>query len=67
MKKINVLNLSIGGPDFMDHPFVDKVINLNIHTASVLIISEMCICNTTFAAEMLGKLLVFSGVKNMKL
>ncbi|RZF34472.1 hypothetical protein LSTR_LSTR014091 [Laodelphax striatellus] len=25
MKKINVLNLSIGGPDFMDHPFVDKV------------------------------------------
>ncbi|XP_032813570.1 membrane-bound transcription factor site-1 protease [Petromyzon marinus] len=24
-KKINVLNLSIGGPDFMDHPFVDKV------------------------------------------
>jgi len=26
MKKINVLNLSIGGPDFMDRPFVDKVI-----------------------------------------
>ena len=25
MKKINVLNLSIGGPDFMDSPFVDKV------------------------------------------
>ena len=25
MKKINVLNLSIGGPDFMDLPFVDKV------------------------------------------
>jgi len=25
MKKINVLNLSIGGPDFMDNPFVDKV------------------------------------------
>ncbi|CAH4038777.1 membrane-bound transcription factor site-1 protease [Pieris brassicae] len=25
MKKIDVLNLSIGGPDFMDHPFVDKV------------------------------------------
>lgn len=24
LKKINVLNLSIGGPDFMDHPFVDK-------------------------------------------
>ena len=25
MKKIYVLNLSIGGPDFMDQPFVDKV------------------------------------------
>ena len=25
LKKINVLNLSIGGPDFMDTPFVDKV------------------------------------------
>nr|XP_023028172.1 membrane-bound transcription factor site-1 protease [Leptinotarsa decemlineata] len=25
LKKINVLNLSIGGPDFKDHPFVDKV------------------------------------------
>lgn len=25
LKKINVLNLSIGGPDFMDRPFVDKV------------------------------------------
>ena len=26
MKKINVLNLSIGGPDFKDTPFVEKVI-----------------------------------------
>lgn len=25
LKKIDVLNLSIGGPDFMDKPFVDKV------------------------------------------
>ena len=25
LKKINILNLSIGGPDFMDRPFVDKV------------------------------------------
>ena len=24
LKKVNVLNLSIGGPDFMDQPFVDK-------------------------------------------
>ncbi|EFN76885.1 membrane-bound transcription factor site-1 protease [Harpegnathos saltator] len=25
LSKVTVLNLSIGGPDFMDHPFVDKV------------------------------------------
>uniref|UniRef100_A0A6A7G1N4 Membrane-bound transcription factor site-1 protease n=3 Tax=Hirondellea gigas TaxID=1518452 RepID=A0A6A7G1N4_9CRUS len=25
LKKVDVLNLSIGGPDFMDHPFIDKV------------------------------------------
>lgn len=25
LRKIDVLNLSIGGPDFMDYPFVDKV------------------------------------------
>jgi hypothetical protein len=29
LKKINVLNLSIGGPDFMDHPFVDKVCKID--------------------------------------
>ena len=29
LKKIDVLNLSIGGPDFMDHPFVDKVMSLD--------------------------------------
>ncbi|CAO1416110.1 unnamed protein product [Diamesa tonsa] len=29
LKKINVLNLSIGGPDFLDHPFVDKVLELS--------------------------------------
>lgn len=28
LKKVHVLNLSIGGPDFMDHPFVDKVLEL---------------------------------------
>ena len=27
MKKIHVLNLSIGGPDFKDTPFVEKVMN----------------------------------------
>ena len=29
LKKVNVLNLSIGGPDFMDQPFVDKVWELS--------------------------------------
>ncbi|XP_053624400.1 membrane-bound transcription factor site-1 protease [Plodia interpunctella] len=29
MRKIDILNLSIGGPDFMDHPFVDKVWELS--------------------------------------
>lgn len=28
LRKMNVLNLSIGGPDFLDHPFVDKVLEL---------------------------------------
>lgn len=28
LKKMHVLNLSIGGPDFLDHPFVDKVLEL---------------------------------------
>uniref|UniRef100_A0A1A9WBQ1 Membrane-bound transcription factor site-1 protease n=1 Tax=Glossina brevipalpis TaxID=37001 RepID=A0A1A9WBQ1_9MUSC len=28
-RKINILNLSIGGPDFMDYPFVDKVLELS--------------------------------------
>lgn len=29
LKKINVINLSIGGPDFLDYPFVDKVLELS--------------------------------------
>ena len=33
LKKINVLNLSIGGPDFLDQPFVEKV--SVIHTCTV--------------------------------
>ncbi|XP_030372452.1 membrane-bound transcription factor site-1 protease [Scaptodrosophila lebanonensis] len=28
-RKVNILNLSIGGPDFMDFPFVDKVLELS--------------------------------------
>jgi len=29
LKKVDILNLSIGGPDFMDKPFVDKVWELS--------------------------------------
>lgn len=39
LKKINVLNLSIGGPDFMDHPFVDKVWELTAN--GVIMISAI--------------------------
>lgn len=39
LKKINVLNLSIGGPDFMDHPFVDKVWELTAN--KVILISAI--------------------------
>ncbi|KAL4703428.1 hypothetical protein ACJJTC_008147, partial [Scirpophaga incertulas] len=39
MRKINVLNLSIGGPDFMDHPFVDKVWELSAN--KVIIVSAI--------------------------
>lgn len=38
-KKINVLNLSIGGPDFMDHPFVDKVWELTAN--KVILVSAI--------------------------
>ncbi len=34
LKKIDVLNLSIGGPDFMDHPFVDKVKDSSSNSAT---------------------------------
>jgi membrane-bound transcription factor site-1 protease len=39
LKKINVLNLSIGGPDFMDKPFVDKVWELTAN--KVIMISAI--------------------------
>ncbi|XP_064467779.1 membrane-bound transcription factor site-1 protease-like isoform X2 [Ornithodoros turicata] len=39
LRKINVLNLSIGGPDFMDHPFVDKVWELTAN--NVIMISAI--------------------------
>lgn len=36
MRKIDVLNLSIGGPDFMDHPFVDKVWELSANKVTIV-------------------------------
>ncbi len=35
-KKINILNLSIGGPDFMDRPFVEKVWELSANNIIVV-------------------------------
>lgn len=29
MENIDVINLSIGGPDFMDRPFIEKVLELS--------------------------------------
>lgn len=39
LKKINILNLSIGGPDFMDQPFVDKVWELTAN--KVILVSAI--------------------------
>lgn len=39
LKKVNILNLSIGGPDFKDHPFVDKVWELTAN--GVIMISAI--------------------------
>lgn len=39
LKKVHVLNLSIGGPDFMDHPFVDKVWELTAN--NIIMISAI--------------------------
>ncbi|XP_065195488.1 membrane-bound transcription factor site-1 protease-like [Sycon ciliatum] len=39
LKKIHVLNLSIGGPDFMDQPFVDKVWELTAN--NVILVSAI--------------------------
>lgn len=37
--KVNIINLSIGGPDFLDAPFVDKV--LEVTSNGVLMISAI--------------------------
>eukprot|EP00731_Ephydatia_muelleri_P038206 Em0679g1a len=39
MKKVDVLNLSIGGPDFLDQPFVDKVWELTAN--NVIMVSAI--------------------------
>ncbi|KAK4019943.1 hypothetical protein OUZ56_001941 [Daphnia magna] len=39
LKKIDVLNLSIGGPDFMDQPFIDKVWELTAN--NVIMVSAI--------------------------
>ncbi|BFF98728.1 membrane-bound transcription factor site-1 protease [Drosophila madeirensis] len=37
-RKVNILNLSIGGPDFMDSPFVEKVLELSAN--NVIMVSS---------------------------
>ncbi|XP_029781153.1 membrane-bound transcription factor site-1 protease isoform X2 [Suricata suricatta] len=39
LRRMDVLNLSIGGPDFMDHPFVDKVWELTAN--NVIMVSAI--------------------------
>lgn len=39
LKKVDVLNLSIGGPDFLDQPFVDKVGGIQPHLTSDLTVT----------------------------
>ncbi|CAF0822220.1 unnamed protein product [Rotaria sordida] len=39
VKKVHVLNLSIGGPDFMDQPFIDKVWDLTSN--SIILVSAI--------------------------
>jgi len=38
-KKVNIINLSIGGPDFMDRPFVEKVLELSAN--GILMVSAI--------------------------
>ena len=48
MKKIHVLNLSIGGPDFKDTPFVEKVIYLfpsNVLVSMSILIQKYSVLN----------------------
>lgn len=63
LKKIDVLNLSIGGPDFMDHPFVDKVGQVTMQGRYVvwqllcfyiLRCTSFCWGNTSFVKQMVN-------------
>lgn len=39
LRKLNILNLSIGGPDFLDEPFVDKIVEMTAN--NIIIVSAM--------------------------
>ncbi len=45
LKGIDVLNLSIGGPDFLDQPFVDKVIHSCVYIVWVWFSHLILICH----------------------
>lgn len=36
---VNVINLSIGGPDFLDEPFVDKI--LEVTSSGIIMVSAI--------------------------
>eukprot|EP00983_Pelagomonas_calceolata_P087455 1156961-Pelagomonas_calceolata.AAC.4 len=40
--RVNIINLSIGGPDFLDHPFVDKVGGLQSNDRTAKVASNRC-------------------------
>lgn len=39
LKKLNIINLSIGGPDFLDKPFVDKIMEMSAN--NIIIVSAI--------------------------
>lgn len=48
---MDVLNLSIGGPDYLDLPFVEKVIILKFINSKYLFVCQcgcVCVCDNLF-------------------
>lgn len=58
LKKIDVLNLSIGGPDFMDHPFVDKV-GMSLHRRLLHVVTAPVLLQAPTFECLISGVLVF--------